>query len=561
MNTSSKQEQLRELLQAQHIHLQHTFILDRRRALLALTNLHNRHYLEIPQQKLHTTFPSSSGWQKALSLCYSTSVPQSPTDVTNEMLDAWAHATLQTCSLLAQSERILEYCETGFLRMQQGSDASFNVWAVGKKMPTEWREREDLFTWTDMLAQTYASEMDALQGEKTHILQQLISVAKGWNGQVSSLCTTTRAIDDYYLRLARLSIKRMVPFDTYPGSVIIGGCTFQVYRDVLSVLASLVLKYIDCSALLSNEHSPHVGLHENSVCSDAELVEMIATTLVIDEQLARTALDAYTLDAENVSYHCSASDVPEPPLTRLDEQHRLLSFAGLLTEPLFFLLRELKRRYSYEYHTASQVREVIFRQDVYRLFADKRFVKSSGHVELRGAKGTLTTDVDALLFDRKTGTLALFELKSQDPFAYSHQERLRQRDNFYIAGKQVVATIEWIKRNGVNALLERLDVKQVKHLKAQKVYVFVLGRYLAHFFEGPEHERRAAWGTWAQVLHILEGKAFDASEANPIQSLFNRLAKETPLALPNREVVIQEIAIGDTWIRVYPSFDAYKNVL
>ncbi len=559
MNTSSKQEQLRELLQAQQAHLQHTFFVDRRRALLALANLHNWHYLATPHQKLHTTFLTSSGWQKALSLCFSASVPQSPIDMMDEALNTWATTVLQTCRLLVQGNRILEYCEMGFLRLQQSNDTHFNVWVAGKKIPTEWREREDLSIWTDILAQTYASEMDALQSEKAHISQQLIRLTTQWNGQISDLYTTTNVIDDYYQRLSMLHVKRMVPFNTYPGSIVIGGCTFQVYRDVLALLVSLVLKYFDCYTLLSNEHSTYVASHESSVCSDTELVEVIATTLDIDEKLARIALDAYTLDAENVSYHYSASDVPEPPLIRLDEQHRLLSFAGLLTEPLFFLLRELKRRYSYEYHTASQVREEVFRQDVYRLFADKRFVKSVGHVELRGAKGTLTTDIDALLFDRKTGALALFELKSQDPFAYSYQERLRQRDNFYAAGKQVVAAIEWGKRNGVNALLERLDAKQVKHLKAQKVYVFVLGRYLAHFFEGSEHDSRAAWGTWAQVLRLLDEKGFD--EANPIQSLFNRLVKDKPLALIDKERGMREILIGDTCIRIYPSFDAYKNAL
>lgn len=560
MNTSSRQEQLQKLLYAQQSHLQHTFFPDSGRALLALTSLHNWHYLKTPQQEFYTTLSHSSGWQKALALCFSASVPQPSIDMTDEILNAWANTMLQTCNLLAQGERILEYCETGFLRLQQSNDAHFNVWVAGKKMPSEWREREDLSTWTDMLAQTYASQMDALQSEKAHIQQQLIQVIEQWNGQVSDLYTTTPVVDDYYQRLAMLCVKRMVPFNTYPGSIVIGGCTFQVYRDVLAVLVSLVLKYLDCYSLLSNEHSPLVASHESSVCSDTELVEKIATTLAIDEKMARAALDAYTLDAENVSYHYSAvSDVPEPPLIHLDEQHRLLSFAGLLTEPLFFLLRELKRRYSYEYHTASQVREEIFRQDVYSIFTDKRFVKSTGHVELRGAKGTLTTDVDALLFDRKTGTLALFELKSQDPFAYSRQERLRQRDNFYAAGKQVIAAIEWIRRNGANALLERLNAKQVKHLKAQKVYVFVLGRYLAHFFEGAEHDGRAAWGTWAQVLRLLDGKGVE--EANPIQSLFNKLVKDTPLALINKERGMQEILIGDTGIRVYPSFDAYKNAL
>ena len=102
--------------------------------------------------------------------------------------------------------------------------------------------------------------------------------------------------------------------------------------------------------------------------NDTSLIEALATDLALDRGTVRQVLDAYTLDAENVSYHCSAPDVPAPPLLRLDAEHRVWSLAGLLAEPLFFLKRELKRRYSYEYHTASYLREDIFRQDLYSLF-------------------------------------------------------------------------------------------------------------------------------------------------------------------------------------------------
>ena len=202
--------------------------------------------------------------------------------------------------------------------------------------------------------------------------------------------------------------------------------------------------------------------------------------------------------------------------------------------------------------------EEVFRQELYELFSDKRFVRSAVRVELRGAKGELTTDVDALIFDRKTGALALFELKSQDPFAYSRQERIRQRDYFYNAGKQVLACVQWLNRNGANALLTRLDAKQVKHLKVQKTYIFVLGRYLAHFFDGPEFDRRAAWGPWPQVLRLVNEAPFGPEEANPIQSLYNKLMKDTPLALARPVLDPREIRIGDRKLYIYPDFQAYR---
>ena len=558
MPSSPKQEQLRQLLKEQQEFLRQTFPTDRYHSLLALIHASNWHYFTTQYNKQHDISRFPSDLQKALFLYFSTQGMQS--SLTDDTLELWAASILEACSRLAEAERILAYCDTGFMRMQQDNNADYTIWIAGKKMPTEWREREDIVEWTRFLALKYADEMRVLDVEKAHIQHEFTAFLQSWDGQMQSIYKTTQTIDAYYHRLGVLRVKMMVPYTTYPDSASIGGCTFALYRDVLSALLGLALKYLDACQIVLSQHPMHTFKSYMSIVhDDTSLINQLATTIAVSPVTVRLILNAYTMDAENVVYHSSHEKVPAPPLIRLDEHHRSMSLAGLLTHPLFFLMRELKRKYSYEYHTVSQLREEIFRQDMYTLFADKRFVKSVGHVELRGTKDTLTTDVDALIFDRKTGALALFELKSQDPFAYSLQERTRQRDYFYSAGKQVIASSEWVKRNGANALLSRLDFTQIKRFKAQNVYIFVLGRYLAHFFDGPPLDARAAWGTWSQVLRLTQGKPFGANDSNPIQSLHNKLTKDTPLTLADKSLASQEIVIENRYIRVYPSFEVYRN--
>ena len=549
MHFSSKQEQLRQLLKEQHASLQQTFPTDRPQALLALVRASNRDYLEARHNSI-VYHVSPTGLQKALSLSFSTA--NNRVDIPTDILDTWADSMLQACTRLSEAERVLDYCDIGFMHMQQDNHADYNVWVASKKMPTEWREHEDIVEWADFLKKTYATEICELQAEKVSVQQQLVGFGAQWSGQSSDLYRTTQAIDDYYYRLGMLHVRCMPTFTTYLASTRIGGCTFEVYRNVLAVLIGLALKHVDVCSIA---RKPYVVEPYNDIL----LIKAVAPVLTLDYETVRLALDVYTLDAENILYHTSTTSVPMPPLIRLDEQHCVASLEGLLTYPLFFLMRELKRKYSEEYHTASQVREEVFRRDIYALFADKRFVKSVGHVELRGPKGTLTTDVDALIFDRKTGALALFELKSQDPFAYSQQERIRQRDYFYNASKQVIASSEWVKRNGSHALLGRLDSAQVKRLKAQNVYIFVLGRYLAHFFDGLPFDGRAAWGTWSQMLRLVHGKPFGANDTNPIQSLHGKLMKDKPLALVDTSLAMQEIVIANKYIRAYSSFEAYRS--
>ena len=569
MSSLSRQEQLRQLIDEEQERLRQTFPAQQGSAIVALARAQDWRHLT-SQDALraatqvapaHNLYLSASGWQKALQLCFGNITAQ-PTDspfVSGSALDVWADQVLLECDRLAAGEQILAYCQTGFLRMQQGEQQDFAVWIASKHMPTEWREREDLAWWTNAVARTCEREMQELVMEKVSIQPQIDAfVAQRQAGE--DVYRTTPEIDDYYRRLGLLRVKSMACHFLYPAQTPIGGCTAELYRNVLAVLIGLALKHLDlCRTLVAQDSSQSLRALLVPPLVVAELTEMLSETLGMENAVIRRVVDAYSLDQDNVSAHYSAMGTPAPPLLRLDERHLIWSLAGLLSEPFLFLTRELKRRYSSEYHTASHQHEVVFRQDLYRLFADKRFVRSVGSIELRGVQGDLTTDVDALVFDRKTGALALFELKSQDPYAYSRQERIRQRDYFYGAGKQVLACVQWLNRNGANALLTRLDAKQVKHLKVQKTYIFVLGRYLAHYFDGPAFDRRAAWGTWPQVLRLVNEAYFGADEANPIQSLSNKLMKDTPLTPPMPVRDIQEIAIGASNIIVYPDFQAYKK--
>ncbi|HEX5414903.1 MAG TPA: GtrA family protein, partial [Chloroflexota bacterium] len=287
----------------------------------------------------------------------------------------------------------------------------------------------------------------------------------------------------------------------------------------------------------------------------------IAAALAIDAGLARQALRSWTLDQDSAVYHGTMPGSPAPPFIRLDADHVLWSAAGLLTAPMLFLTRELRRRYAREYHDTAHLREGVFRQDLYGLFGDRRFVTSTGRVELRREGGDARTDLDALIFDRKSGSLGVFELKAHDPFSRSTAERQRQRDNFFHANQQVSAVAHWLQRNDATGLLARIDPRVARTFKVQRVYLFVLGRYVAHFADGPAPDHRAAWGTWPQVLRLVGERPFGPTDANPLGSLHTRLVKDTPLSPPVADPHVREITLGVGRVRVFPSFAEYKSAI
>jgi hypothetical protein len=469
------------------------------------------------------------GGNKALQLVLeatdedATTAPASSDDV----LDGWAEHFLEECRGLAEAGLVTAHCETGFMRVVDDGEGTFNAWIATKRPPTSWRERADIDWWASWLAKGHEPELRALRSERP-----------GTGGSES-------ADDAFYRRLADLHLEMMAYQLSYPPEAQIGGCSIQTYRDVLGQLIGWALQARDRGEMATPraEHS---------------LIAALASALAVEPAVIAQVVAAFTLDRENAAYHAAVPGVADAPLVRLDPSRLVWSVYGLTTEPLFFLTRELKRRAALEYHNAAFLRELVFRQDLYALFDDKRFVTSAGRIEMRRETGDVRTDVDAVVFDRKTGTLGCFELKSQDPFARSTAELARQRDNVLYANRQISGVLTWLNRHGPDALLGRVDPRSAKMFRVQKVYPFVLGRYLVHFSDGPQPDRRAAWGTWPQLLRLLDGQSFHASDANPLASLFTRLANDVPLIRPPGTDSPHEIGIGAARLIVHPSYAAFQ---
>ncbi|MGC4108467.1 MAG: hypothetical protein QM753_19260 [Thermomicrobiales bacterium] len=272
----------------------------------------------------------------------------------------------------------------------------------------------------------------------------------------------------------------------------------------------------------------------------------------IDPETAGTILSALTLDATNAPWHATVPGIAPAPFVLLTTETLMPSHFGLRTEPLRFLARELRRRNAQEWHNAAHQREGAFRHDLMVIFGDRRFVHAPTRIQLKREGGALRTDIDAAIFDRKTGTLATFELKAQDPFSRSPEELERRRDSLLAANRQLSGILDWTKRHGPDEILDRIDHQTAKRFRVQRVLPFVLARTLVHFNDGPAPDPRAAWGTWPEVLRLHDAGVLDPGSANPLQTLFSRLQgwPGDPPIPP--ETLPRTIRLGDTTITVHP---------
>lgn len=298
----------------------------------------------------------------------------------------------------------------------------------------------------------------------------------------------------------------------YLPDAVVGGLPARIWIDAVQIL---------------------VGHYRNAgtPIPDADLRTHLTDALSIGSEPSDAVLSALTLDEANAAWHATVPGIAAAPLVRVSPTTVMPSQIGMRTQPLLFLARELRRRDAQSWHNAAHQREAAFRHDLAEIFADKRFVHAPARIQLKRDGGSLRTDIDAAIFDRKTGTLAIFELKSQDPFVRTLDELDRRRDNVLAANRQLSGILDWIARHKADEILDRIDHQTAKRFHVQRVLPFVLARSLVHFNDGPAPDKRAAWGTWPDVLRLHDAGTIVPTTANPLQALFTRL-RDWPGDLP-----------------------------
>ena len=399
--------------------------------------------------------------------------PNSATDALEGDLEEWARSFLARCDDLARAELVLAHVETGFMRLVPGPGNRLDARIAQRATPLRWRERVDDLWWAD-----YEGAREPLPS-------------------APPIARATALID-------RLAYRQDLPAHGAIGSIdldLVGRC-----------LAALVVLAGDRPVTVHDRHTLLLDLAERLTAPETAIADV---------------LDVLTLDSDNAAWHAAVPGISDPPLVRLPTGALALPLRNLTGNPVRFVARELRRRDPSGYHSAAAAREDAFRADLYRLFSHRRFVASPGSIELRRAKGDIRTDIDAAIFDRKSNTLALFELKANEPFARSTAELVRTQENCRAAGRQVAGALDWINRHGADEILNRIDRRSAKTFRVQKVQAFVLGR---HLVEGDD--RRAVWATWPQLLRVLGDTPVEDLGANPVVALAGRLQRDRPLLMP-----------------------------
>lgn len=475
------------------------------------------------------------GWTQAIRIFFDNSTLQEgvPFYKTNSSFSDWADSNIQACGRLAMAIQIVNFCKRGLAVpvRKEGNDYYIKI-SPARIRGVESLEREEFNWMTDFFYNTF-------QKDSYKILKQVIpNISAVMKDKVYVFkddfmgYDSTPEIDEYFLQVALLKAQKFIGNDSFPGDAKFGDIEFNHLKAAIVALISFSIKHMSfCFKLI--EKNPKIRIRNiiNNFQTIDYVAESLSLALEIEKEKALKILDLFILDNGNINTHCEDINGAPAPFIRIAKNMIMYSTVGLNSgNPFLFMLKELKKKYPSDWDKAQNQREDVFRKELYQLFPSDHYIKLDRPIIIK-TSGKVVSDIDGFIFDKRTGTLGLFQLKWQEPYANSIRERESRKKNFIRKSNSwIEAVLEWTKDKSPNDLAKAfgVGVSELKGLK--KIVLFVIGRNSAHFTGNEVPDERVAWGLWPHILRIfseinLNDKMFFE---NPILWLYESLKSDSP---------------------------------
>ena len=299
--------------------------------------------------------------------------------------------------------------------------------------------------------------------------------------------------DRHFHECAQVYLSRMSYRDLLSDNDRIGGRPYSDYVQALTALSTLSETRL-CTTTILHSERPHLDIR-NLLTGGAfadELIETVASFLDAETTEVNHLLSHLTLSPHNRLSHLARGAPAWAPIVQTSANFCVLPCYGLDMNPFIFLATELRERYKSDWFEAANAREARWVTDLLSLFPAPRWRCAHAVKIKRGGK--VVTDIDFVAYDSTSRTIAIFQLKWQQPSA--GDEKIRRNNAGNLMGESnrwVAAVAEWLDAEGLTVLAQRLGIRRDELTGAS---LFVLGRYSAHFSGHSNADPRAAWSDW-----------------------------------------------------------------
>jgi hypothetical protein len=316
---------------------------------------------------------------------------------------------------------------------------------------------------------------------------------------------TTPKIDDHYSAKGEAHLHTSQLYDDFDENFEFGGIPYKQHIAVVKSLMGVALKHVDACVMLSENKNLNI-IDLLPTCDIQEtFIDQYADYLKISLDNVREIFSLLTVTPDNISQYLKADKSFSPPFIKISNEFTLRSIRGYLHHPIMFLQKSLSIKYPADYSRGLNMREDVFRNDLYSLFEDVRIIKINRSVKIKIKSAGIDTDIDAILFDTKTKRLALIQLKWQDKYSTDLKERNSKSENLCKkANEWVDKIIRWKEMTSQKEILNSLGI--FGYNTFDECNIFVFGRYNTHFLD-KQIDERATWGSWYHILALHQIKS------------------------------------------------------
>lgn len=440
----------------------------------------------------------------------------------------WADGIIQFSGHIAFLTQLVEYEKADLIKLSIPKENEISFSYVVEKAGLEYYDQKSRDFFRDKIVERAIEQKkkkDNLNKEEIKIkLREIISNP---NGKYISYDTTPE-IDEYYKKKGHYFILGLQGYDEFGENDVFGGVEYWKYLDLVETIVGVAIMHTEACLELT-KINPKVDLQNLLTYTyfKDKTIEIYKNHFGASQTEIEQIFSCITLNKENFNYYLEYPAASLPMYVQVSDNMLVRLVSGCLGNPFELLNRELKRKFEKDYFEAVNKREERFRNELFHMFPYPNLIKIPKGVDIKidGRK----TDIDAVIFDTKTMTLGLFQLKWQDPYRKSMRERFSRISNLFKKASEWVEKVEyWLTNTDPNNILDTLDLKKYHKGKIHinEVHLFVLSRNNINFTNVDGMDERVAWGTWYQMI---ESQAIvKSSSDNPIREAFIKLKTLSP---------------------------------
>ena len=320
-------------------------------------------------------------------------------------------------------------------------------------------------------------------------------------------------LDYYFFGIALQRLEMCDGFDSFNYATEFGGIAFQKYYLALAFIVSIALKHEGFAEALAAKE-PGIRL-ENLLTISAEttaLVESLRDALNLfggefegmtetDLAEARLIFEVLSIGRENVKL-VDRPGCPLPPLIRYSDEGVIHCQAGAHANPIAFLLDSLRHRFPRDYDRNQGMREKSMQAAMRGMldgalsgleYRENVMVKTGGKV---------MTDIDLVVAEPHSGTVALVQLKHQDPYGMDiHAENLRTGRLKEQVGRWLAVTKVWLDGKSAEEVADMLRLGSAFFLGS--LHRIVIARHYCYPIGEIPREDDVAFGSWDMLYNAV----------------------------------------------------------